>query len=57
MNEHVVHVPVDELVRVQDENPDNDDDYGAGGTIKATLQNYFHVAYLGDLFLGTTANN
>lgn len=63
LNEEFVYVTSEELEQqnyqslVTVQGPQDDDDLGEGGTIIKTLQNSMHIAYLGDIFLGTTPNN
>lgn len=54
--EVVVADGISELVRVRADDPDDDDEFGQGGSIPSTLQNYYHLAYIGDIFIGTLPN-
>lgn len=55
LNEEIVFAPVENVTRLVGEDQD-DDDYGAGGSIPTELTNYYHLAYIGDLYLGKQAN-
>lgn len=57
LNEEIVAVDENEQRRsLADDDPDNDDEFGVGGSIPTILDNYYHLAYIGDIYLGSTPN-